>query len=920
MTGLSGGAGEQQLIVKMVKQRERANGDMKNVNYVQIVDRNTGNVVAKQRLADVSRVSVNTGRGDDWVTIKADSFQDLSDGEAVPEFLVDTGEGDQDRLEITHGGDLKWSVRNADAGAVSGNLADGETRLNVSWSGAENLVGGVGKDELAVVKSDFTSVAFSHRPAVEGPGARETVQLNGASLSYSDFDSVESTWVIDRSDQEAAQRLLVKRVDGENGSARFAAVDADDPAVVVAATSASDTTSIILRTGDGDDRIVIDATSFGARQSDSPQPPVIIVDAGRGQDQLVITNDAKTDWIVEPDGDGVAWATVAEDSGPLTVDFTGVESLDGAGPTDSLRIKHVAGPAIGPVIARANFESTEREINLGAEENEDEEDRIVQVKLVAVETTVNEETRTAYYVKVYDFPTLDSDPEEIHSWDLSDISILRVTLGGGANNRVVIDATSFASLLGKNAATRTPSFIVTGEKGANDVLTVLSDENSRWTLSGAGAGAGDVSSALDGKEEGLRIGFTGIERLNGGNGEDTLAYEYTDYELIEMSGSPESGSVTLDDITVSYTDFELVESIYTVDRSSETGDLDLRFKLATDPDGAHRIKLVDGSDRELADVELGAVTRFVILTGSGDDTVTIDADGFDDALSISETVNPLPIIEFDGGEGNDRIAILNDEATLWTLPDSGESGRMLATLDSYSEALLARFTSVEELGGGSGEDTALGDAGDRAWSVTEAGAARVGPALDAQDRATAATWTLHGFEKLAAGSGKNWFVGKNEDTTWTFSTDGSFEVYGFKAYGMRGIRAGGAIDAIQGPGVNVVWTLDGSNSGNLRFGAGEDGRMWTVDFTGVERLRGGHNVDQFVLLANAALSGDLDGGEGGTDVLIVRDSLFDSVSWRDRLLSAGAVTLTHKGQSSVISWSGLERPTYSIVGGEARIV
>ncbi len=181
------------------------------------------------------------------------------------------------------------------------------------------------------------------------------------------------------------------------------------------------------------------------------------------------------------------------------------------------------------------------------------------------------------------------------------------------------------------------------------------------------------------------------------------------------------------------------------------------------------------------------------------------------------------------------------------------------------------------------------------------------------------SWTFRGFETLVAGTGNNWFAGAAGGAVWRFSEDGSFTAHSISVYGMNGIRAGAGTDTIAGPAVDTVWTLDGAGSGHLRFGDG-DGSLWRIAFTGVENLSGGaDNYDRFLLLAGAALTGRIDGGAGGTDVLVVRDSLFEEVSWTDRLLASGSVTLTHQGLASVIAWSGLERPSYTVRGSGSHL-
>src|SRR3954452_10510468 len=71
---------------------------------------------------------------------------------------------------------------------------------------------------------------------------------------------------------------------------------------------------------------------------------------------------------------------------------------------------------------------------------------------------------------------------------------------------------------------------------------------------------------------------------------------------------------------------------------------------------------------------------------------------------------------------------------------------------------------------------------------------------------------------------------------------------------------GAGEDALRGATGNTAWAITGANSGS----AG------SVSFSHVENLRGAaNNNDTFTLLADASLSGVMDGGDGGFDSLIL---------------------------------------------------
>ncbi len=624
LTGLPEAGAEQNLVIKLAREKEQVGGRLKKVDYVKIIDRNTGKVAAEERLADVSKISVRTGAGDDSVTILADSFAGLPRGRGtVPEFFIDTGKGQNDQLKISHGGALNWAVDDAGSGKARGVLEDGRSQLSVVWTGTERLLGGEGKDTLAVEKTDFKSVNFSHRPADQAPGADESVTLNGVSLSYSGFEDVESTWTVDLTDRESGWNLVLKRVGGESREQSIVVVDAEDSNAVLAKTNASDATGIILRTGDGDDRIRIDAASFGPGESGDHAVPSVSVDAGGGQDSLEIVNDRRTDWIPAGEGKGEAAVSLGVSGSPLRINFSGVESFNRAGDDQSARSGEAPADrtAAAPVM-RAQYGAGagvgsgvpgEWAVDLRAAGEASDVDREIKIKLIAEQVTRNGQTATVYKISILDVTDPDA-AQELHKRALSQVSALKITFGG-ADTRVILDAVSFVSLLGKQAASKMPSFELEGGADAAERLAVFSDESLRWVLSGPGEGT--LTGTLDGVADGIEVDFSGFETLDGGNGKDTLVYEYTDFQSITVTGVPEKGAIVLDNVSTDYTGFERIESIYTVDLSEETADLALRLVRDADASGKNLIKLVDDSGNALAEMELGVVNRLRILSGSG---------------------------------------------------------------------------------------------------------------------------------------------------------------------------------------------------------------------------------------------------------------------------------------------------------------
>ena len=87
---------------------ETVDGETRAVRHVQILDRNRNDeVVVDERLEDVGTVEILTGPGSDTVAIDLASFS--GDGGQVPNFTVDTGDG-EDRITIISNESVEWDL------------------------------------------------------------------------------------------------------------------------------------------------------------------------------------------------------------------------------------------------------------------------------------------------------------------------------------------------------------------------------------------------------------------------------------------------------------------------------------------------------------------------------------------------------------------------------------------------------------------------------------------------------------------------------------------------------------------------------------------------------------------------------------------------------------------------------------------
>ncbi|WP_156177555.1 beta strand repeat-containing protein, partial [Crocosphaera watsonii] len=104
-------------------------------------------------------------------------------------------------------------------------------------------------------------------------------------------------------------------------------------------------------------------------------------------------------------------------------------------------------------------------------------------------------------------------------------------------------------------------------------------------------------------------------------------------------------------------------------------------------------------------------------------------------------------------------------------------------------------------------------------------------------------------------------------------------------------------DSLMGTQLNSLWEIEGENSGNLNQ---------YILFEDLENLIGEEdNQDTFILKEGASLSGVLDGGEGGYDVLEIEGTTYESVTYTAFDAHSGTVNL----DGNLIEFAGLEPVT-----------
>jgi hypothetical protein len=322
--------------------------------------------------------------------------------------------------------------------------------------------------------------------------------------------------------------------------------------------------------------------------------------------------------------------------------------------------------------------------------------------------------------------------------------------------------------------------------------------------------------------------------------------------------------------------------------------------------GELRVVETDDITNVLASEPLAAVTDVLVLAGTTNVTLTIDA-------SVQPVLNG---ILFTGGSGANTLVGPNADNT-WRV--TGDGAGTLGTS-------FVSFTNVEGLTGGTGSDvfrfvgagrvtgTVAGGGGTNTLDYTSAAPATV----DLRDQTATGTGGFSGIgHVVGSGAGTDTVVGPTGDTTWVLTganrgdvaglnfsgfenlTGGpDADVFRFEAGGQvagtvaggggdntldysptatpatvnlataaatgtggfsgmnRVVGSGSGDDTLVGPAGGATWTLTGANLGTV--GA--------VSFSAVENLTGGAGNDTFRLEATGRVTGAVVGGGGANTV------------------------------------------------------
>ena len=461
----------------------------------------------------------------------------------------------------------------------------------------------------------------------------------------------------------------------------------------------------------------------------------------------------------------------------------------------------------------------------------------------------------------------------------------------GTRSEVVITVTGADEAAPRATGNATVGGVATGAVTEDDSATRAT---GTLTVSDPDAGEAEFQAQTD------TAGTYGTFTL-GSDG----AWTYTLDNADPDTNALRAGQTATDILEVLTADGTRAEVVVTVTGANDTAtiggigleDQVLMVTLIEDSDETRRLRVLDRNDNDavLADEVLGDIKNLVIRTGSGADTIIIDAASFADVLDSGDHFL-LPRITVDTGTGRDSLVTDTSETTLaeWRLQGQG-SGTVHGTLndDDRTEFLFLSFEGVEAIRGGEGRHTLVGANHANTWQVTGEGAGSVDG------------YTFGNFDVLVGGGDEDHLIGPEIDASWRLTGTGAGDVVGLRMSfaGMEAITGSGANDVLTGPAANTIWRLDGPDSGTVLG----------IAFAGMENLTGADDhADQFYLGEHASLTGVLTGGAGGFDTLFFDETRFKSFSVNADPNEAGSGSVDLDG--TVIRYSGLETPRITVEG------
>jgi hypothetical protein len=375
----------------------------------------------------------------------------------------------------------------------------------------------------------------------------------------------------------------------------------------------------------------------------------------------------------------------------------------------------------------------------------------------------------------------------------------------------------------------------------------ITGDNAGHNFTLTGANAGTVGTILT-------AGFTAVENLTGGNGNDNFQFNAGGSLSGNINGGGGNNTIVGDNTGRTYTiagansgtvstllggTFSNIQNV-TAGNGNDTIQFNDGGSLAGNAnagngvdnligDSGGRLFTLTGGNSGTLSTILGGTFSGVnnIIGGAGNDTVQFANGG-----SLTGTI--------DGGVGSDTI-IGDNTGRAFTVsgPNSGTVSTILGGSFGNVENLTGgsandQFTFngggtlAGNIDGGGGTNSLTGDNTGRTYTINAANGGTIGVLLGG---------TFANIENLTAGSGND---------TFQFVTPGSL---------AGNIDGGAGADTIVGDNTGRTFTLTGANTGTI-------GTILGGTFASVENLAGGSGGDTLVVQVAGSLTGSFDGKAG----------------------------------------------------------
>ncbi|NOZ19573.1 MAG: hypothetical protein GXP25_00630, partial [Planctomycetes bacterium] len=706
---------------------------------------------------------------------------------------IDGGSGGTDTLAQVDGANT-WTVTGVNTGTV--------TDLGGTFSNIDNLTGGTGNDDFTINSGATLS------GNIDGAtGANTLTQVDGVNawlITGADTGTVTDVGGTFSNIQDltggagadtftfGSGATLSGNIDGGGGSDTLAQADGANTWTVTGGNTGtvtdlggtfSNMENLTGGTGNDDFTINSGATLTGD------------IDGGLGNDTLIQT-DGNNAWTIN----GADTGGVSDLGGT----FSNMENLTGGTGDDTFTFGAV-GSLSGLIDGNTH----------GAGDTVDYSAVVAPVTMTPGTDFINVE----FVIGDGTSDTL-AGQNVPNTWNITGVNSGTLTFAGPTT----ITFTNMPNLRG---GTATDDFIFAN---AGSLTGAINGDFGTDTIVGDDDGnAFSVTGAASGTLAGKMTGFTNIENLTGGLGDDTFTFANAG----SLTGAID-GAGGLNDLLIGDDD----GNTFTID-NPDTG------TLAGKTSGWSNIETLTGGagDDTFTFGATGALTGIIDGAGhaAGD---TVDYSAVTVAV-VTVVDTDFTNVEFVVGDGANDTLVGSDIVNAWFI-DGGNTGTLNGTL---------RFTNMPNLTGGTNTDTfTFANAGSLTGAID--GAAGDDTLVGDDD---GNVFTVTGLDSgTLAGKTTGW---SNVENLTGGAGDDGFTLNGGTLSGT--IDGAGGSNTLTGDNVANTWVVTATDGGTVT-GVG-------IGFSNIQNLMGGTNTDQITLNDGGTITGSIDGGVGNDSVEVHGD-------------------------------------------------